>query len=160
MPSETAEMNCPGRSNRTEGETEELQRLATTGLAAASLFGQASSPWTGLFADGYRKSGRRPLAQHMWLSLSHHFVGNIIKGLRLDHLFVPSVSVSGPFVFHKKTVCQSQGPQKPTTNPVRPRSQHFIRMLTDAADRQLSSPEKGKKYFGLWVIKLDFLLGN
>lgn len=36
VPSETAEMNCPGWSLRIEGEMEELQRLAT-GLAAASL---------------------------------------------------------------------------------------------------------------------------
>lgn len=47
-------------------------------------------------------SGRPPFLQHIWLPLAFILLGNIIKGLRPNHLFVLGVCFSGLFVFHKQ----------------------------------------------------------
>lgn len=49
-----------------------------------------------------QESGRTPLFQHTWLSLATILPGNIITGLRRNHLSVLGVCFSGVCVFHKQ----------------------------------------------------------
>ena len=51
-------------------------------------------------------SGRPPLLRHIWLPLASILLGNIIKGLRPNHLFVLGVCVFLVCLsFTNKTIC-------------------------------------------------------
>lgn len=79
-------------------ENGELGRLAIS--KAWLVLGCWEAPPLG--PAGAAGSGRLPLLRDARLSLATIFPGNIIKGLRLNHLSVLGVCFPGLFVFHKQ----------------------------------------------------------